>query len=162
MSGPIFPYSAVPSGSTGEIFPNVHVGATNSRLAEGLGVANATDLTADRTWMLHFQMPPTLPSGTAKLRLLAIANATTGVAKVNPTWGSVAVEENYDTTTLTAEGVQTVTWETGDADVFKELKVTLDADTVVASEIVVMNLVFVDTDFTLAVTSTWIASIIWE
>lgn len=159
--GPIYPSSALP-GSSGELFPNVHVGGTNGRRIAGMGVANATALTANRTWHLLFEMPPTLPSGTGKLRLLAIANATAGVARVNPTWGSCAVEETYDTITLTAEGAQSVTWAAGDADQFKELKVTLDADTLVAGEIVVMALVFEDASFTLAVTSTWLASIIWE
>src|SRR5687768_10147997 len=160
--GPIYPSSAVPDAS-GEVFPNVHVGATNGRRVAGLGVANGTVLTANRTWHLLFEMPPSaLPSGTGKLRLLALANATSGAAKINPTWGSCAVEENYDTVTLTAEGTQTVTWAAGDNDQFKELKVTLDADTLVASEIVVMNLIFEDSGFTLAVVSTYLASIIWE
>ena len=159
--GPIFPSSAIPDAS-GDVFPNVHVGATNGRRIQGIGVANATALDANRTWHVLFEMPPTLPSGTGKLRLLALANATSGAAKVNPTWGSCAVEEIYDTITLTGEGTQTITWAAGDADAFKELKVTLDADTLVAGEIVVMNLVFEDSSFTLAVTSTWLASIIWE
>lgn len=159
--GPLFPTSAIPD-SSGEVFPNVHVGATNGRRVEGLGVADGTTLTANRTWYLQFQMPPSLPSGTGKLRLLALANATSGAAKVNPTWASAAVEETYDTISLTAEGTQTVTWSTGDADQFKEAKVDLDADTLVAGEIVVMSLIFEDTDFTLAVNSTWVPSIVWE
>ena len=160
--GPLFPVSAGPDVS-GQVFPNVHVGATNGRRVEGLGVTDAATLSANRTWHLQFQMPPSsLPAGTGKLRLLALANATSGEAKVNPTWASCAVEENFDTATLVAETVQTVTWAAGDNDQFKELKVTLDADTLVAGEVVIMNLIFEDSGFTLAVVSTWSASIIWE
>jgi hypothetical protein len=159
--GPIYPSSATPDAS-GELFPNVHVGGTNSRRVEGMGVANATLLTANRTWFLTFEMPGTLPSGTCKLRLLSLANATSGDLKFNPTWASVAVEETYDTITLTAEGTQTVTWAAGDNDQWKQTKVTLDADTPVGGELIYMALVFEDTSTTLAVTSTHLASVIWE
>jgi len=158
--GPIFPNSAFPV-TAGRVFPNFHVGAgANSKHDEGLGVEASVG--ADSTWRLRFQMPPTLPSGTGKLRLLALANATSGVAKVNPKWVSVAVEEDPSSATLVAETVQTVTWAAGDNDQYKELKVTLDADTLVAGEIVVMDLVFETASWTLAAVSTWIASIIWE
>lgn len=158
--GPIFPHSAFPA-TADRVFPNFHVGAgANSKQDEGLGVQASVG--ADSTWRLRFQMPPSLPTGTGKLRLLALANATSGVAKVNPKWVSVAVEEDPSGATLTAEGTSTVTWSTGDNDQYKELKVTLDADTLVASEEAVMDLVFETTGWTLAQVSTWIASIIWE
>src|SRR4030066_2347409 len=158
--GPIFPNSAYPV-TAGNVFPNFHVGAgANSKHDEGMGVA--ASIAADSTWRLRFQMPPTLPSGTGKLRLLALANATSGNAKVNPKWVSVAVEEDPSSAPPVAETVQTVTWGAGDADQYKELKVTLDADTLVAGEIVVMDLVFETASWTLASVSTWVASIIWE
>ena len=158
--GPIFPHSAFPV-TAGRVFPNFHMGAgANSKQDEGLGVEASVG--ADSTWRLRFQMPPTLPTGTGKLRLLALANATSGVAKVNSKWVSVAVEEDPSGATLNAEGTSTVTWSTGDNDQYKELKVTLDADSLVASEEVVMDLVFETTSWTLAQVSTWIVSIIWE
>ena len=158
--GPIFPHSAFPV-TAGRVFPNFHMGAgANSKQDEGLGVEASVG--ADSTWRLRFQMPPTLPTGTGKLRLLALANATSGVAKVNSKWVSVAVEEDPSGATLNAEGTSTVTWSTGDNDQYKELKVTLDADSPVASEEVVMDLVFETTSWTLAQVSTWIVSIIWE
>ncbi len=158
--GPIIPHSAFPV-TAGRVFPNFHVGAgANSKHDEGLGVEASVG--ADSTWRLRFQVPPSLPTGTGKLRLLALANATSGVAKVNPKWVSVAVEEDPSGATLNAEGTSTVTWGAGDNDQYKELKVTLDADTLVASEEVVMDLVFETTSWTLAQVSTWIASIIWE
>ena len=158
--GPIFPHSAYPA-TAGRVFPNFHVGAgANSKHDEGLGVEASVG--ADSTWRLRFQMPPTLPSGTGKLRLLALANATSGAAKVNPKWVSVAVEEDPSSATPVAETTQTVTWAAGDNDQYKELKVTLDADTLVASEEVVMELVFETASWTLTAVSTWIVSMIWE
>ncbi len=159
--GPIFPHSTFPT--TEDVFPNFHVGdGANSKHDEGLGLANATDLGADATWRLRFQMPPTLPTGTAKLRILSLADAVTGVVKVNPKWVSVAVEEDPSAATLNAEGTSTVTWGAADDDQYKETKITLDADTVVASEEIVMDLVFEDTGTTLAIVSTHIVSVIWE
>jgi hypothetical protein len=158
--GPIFPHSAIPV-TAGRVFPNVHVGAgANSKHEEGLGVEASVG--ADSTWRLRFQMPPSLPTGTGKLRLLALANATSGAAKVNPKWASVAAEEDPSGASLNAETTQTVTWAAGDNDQYKELEVALDADTLVGGEIVVMDLVFETSSWTLAQVSTWIASIHWE
>ena len=46
-------------------------GGANSKHDEGLGVE--ASLGANATWRLRFQMPHTLPTGTGKLRLLALA-----------------------------------------------------------------------------------------
>lgn len=158
--GPIFPHSAFPV-TADRVFPNFHVGAgTNSKHDEGMGVE--ASLGADAIWRLRFQMPPTLPTGTGKLRIWALTNAVTGSSKLNPKWASVAVEEDPSSATLNAEGTTTIVWSAGDADVYKETLLTLNADTLVASEEVVMDLVFETTNWTLAQVNTWIASIIWE
>jgi hypothetical protein len=159
--GPLFPSSAYPV-TAGRVFPNFHVGAgSNSKHDEGLGVEASVG--ADSVWRLRFVMPPTsLPSGTCKLRLLVLANATNGAAKVNAKWASVAAEEDPSSASLNAEGTSTLTWSTGDNDQYKELKVTLDADTPVAGEVIVMDLTFETSSWTLAAVSTWIASVIWE
>lgn len=159
--GPIFPYSAYPVTAS-NTFPNVHVGAgANAKQTAGLGVA--ASIGSDSIWRLHFRMPPSaLPSGTGKLDLWALANATSGNAKINAKWASVAVEEAPDTATLQAEGTSTLSWSTGDNDQFKQVKITLDADTLVAGEDVVMDLTFETSSWTLAVISTWIPSIIFE
>src|SRR3972149_10836650 len=112
--GPVFPRSAYPV-TAGRVFPNIHVGAgANSKHEEGFGVEASVG--ADSIWRLRFQMPPTLPSGTAKLKLRALANAISGAAKVNPKWASVAVEEDPSSATLNAEGTGTITWAAGDND----------------------------------------------
>jgi hypothetical protein len=158
--GPILPHSAVPV-TAARVFPNIHVGAgSNSKHDEGLGVEASVG--ADAIWRLRFLMPPTLPTGTGKLRLLCLANATSGAAKINPKWASVAVEEDPSSATLQAETTQTVTWGAGDNDQYKELKVTLDADTLVANEVVVMDLTFETSSWTLAQILTVIPSVIWE
>lgn len=159
--GPLYAYSVYPATVTGEVFADVYTGdGGNSPETVGWGVE--ASLGADATLGCRFEMPPSLPTGTAKLRLLAMADAVTGVAKVNPKWRSVAVEEDPTDTALTAEGTQTVTWAAGDDDVFKELLVTLDADTVVAGEIIAMDIVFETASWTLAAISLWSFSIIWE
>ena len=57
-------------------FPNFYSGAGGNAapVEEGLGVA--ASLAGDSTWQLRFQLPESIPSGTAKLRLRALANAT--------------------------------------------------------------------------------------
>lgn len=158
--GPIFPHSAYPV-TAGRAFPNFHVGAgSNSKHDEGLGVEASVG--ADTTWRLRFQMPPTLPSGTCKLVQRALANATSGNAKVNPKWVSVANAEDPSSATPVAEGVQTISWAAGDADKYKETKITLDADTPVGGEVIVMDLVFETASWTLAQVSTWQVFVIWE
>jgi hypothetical protein len=154
--GPIFPFSVKPD-TAGKVFPNFGGSGSDT---EGLGVMASVD--ADATWKLRFQMPPVLPSATCKLRLWSIANATTGVAKVNPKWVSVAAEEDVDGAAVNAEGTSTVTWGAGDANVIKETKITLDADTPVAAECIAMDLVFETASWTLAQVSTHLAAIIWE
>jgi hypothetical protein len=159
--GPFFPNSAVPV-TANRVFPNIHIGAgANSKHEEGLGVEASVG--ADSIWRLRFWMPPTaLPAGTCKLCLRALANATTGNAKVNAKWASVAAEEDPSGATLNAEGTSTLAWSTGDNDQYKELKITLDADTPVAGEVIVMDLTFETSSWTLAQVSTWIPAVIFE
>ena len=83
-------------------------------------------------------------------------------AKPNVKWKSFATEEDFGSPTLNAEGVGTITWASGDEDVWKELKVDLDADTVVAGEYILMDVVFETASWTLAAVSTWQVFIIWE
>jgi len=159
-AGPLAPYSRYPVTES-RVFPNIHEGAgANSKHEEGMGVEASVG--ADSIWRLRFQLPPLLPTGTPKLLLKALAAATSGNAQVNPKWASVAAEEDASSATLNAEGTTQVTWASGDSDVYKETKIDLDADTLVAGEVVVMDLTFETTSWTLAVVSTWNAFIIWE
>ncbi len=156
--GPIFPFSAKPA-TAGRVFPNFGGSGPDT---EGLGVE--ASLGADSIWKLRFAMPPTLPTGTCKLVLHALANATANVARVNPKWAMCPADgtTSPDGVAVNAEGVQSVTWAAGEANELKELKVTLDAVTVVAGQWIVMDLTFETASWTLAAVSTWIPFIIWE
>lgn len=157
QGGPLWPHSAIPDTS-GDVYPHVHV--SGSAYREGLGVA--ASLSSDRTWHLEFTLPPVLPAGTCKLVLRAVANATSGAAKVNPKWVSVADGEDPFAATRSAEGTTTLTWSSGEADKIKESKITLDADTPVGGETLVLDLVFEASGWTLADVSTWQAMVIWK
>lgn len=150
----IRPYSSVPV-TAGMVYSKIY----NSE-EELMHVTTATLLTSNAIWRLRFQMPQALPSGTAKVRVIARANAATGVVKFDPKWCSAAVGES--SCTVQSESTQTMTWSTGNEHDRLEAKITLDADTVVAAEIIEMDFTFVDTDTTLAVESGWLVSIIWE
>lgn len=159
-AGWIPPDSAVPV-TAGFVFPNIHVGAgANSKYDRGLGVTDATTLTTDATWALRFPIPPELPTGTLKLRILSLANASTGNLVVNPQWASTAPSEDPSVISLNAEGNTTITFTA--VDDYKETKITLDADTPVVNEILVMNLVIVNSGTTVAVTTTHRVYIGWE
>ncbi len=157
QGGPLWPHGAIPDTS-GDVYPHVHV--SGSAYRAGLGVA--ASLASDRTWHLEFALPPVLPAGTCKLVLRAVADATTGAAKVNPKWVCVADGEDPFAAARNAEGTTTLTWSGGDADKIKEVKVALDADTPVGGETLVMDLVFETSGWTLAAVSTWQALVIWE
>ena len=161
MPGLISPYSSYPV-SASRTFPNLHIGkGANSKHEQGLGVG--ASISSNSIWRLRFLMPPVIPSETMKLRLLALADAQTGSAQVNPAWQKASPEDDPSSITLVSEGTNAVAWTTGDDDVYKELKITLDAATAPsANDVIVMDLQFVSAGFTLAAVSTWIPSIIWE
>ncbi len=179
--GPFKPDSVFAVGTSGEIFPNVHVGAGGGAAnaapqEEGLGVANATDLTGDRVWALRFEMPTTLPTGTATFRLRALATVEAGDLSVDPSWASVAMDEDPSAASLTAEGPDpdsrvggdgsdgdnsTFGWASADDDKYIEARWTMNADTVVAGEIIVMALRIDDGDTDVAAVVTLFPSIIF-
>ncbi len=161
MSFRLFPVSVFPA-TEGKVYPDVYATTSNSFLIEALGVI--ASLSADAELHYVFRVPASLPSGTAKLEVLAMAPAVAGAAKFNPKWKSVAVEDDMDLAagSLNAEGTQTLTWSTGDDDQFKSAKVTLDADTVVADEFIVLRLVMETSSWTLAEKSIWLPTVIWE
>jgi hypothetical protein len=156
--GPIYPFS-VGYPSNGNVYPGYHVGSTNNR--QWYGHRCIASLGTDSILELMFQIPQVLPSGVSKLRCLILADAVAGNGVINPAWASLAVGEDYDTISLNAEGNDTTTWAAGDDEELLESIITLDADTIVADEIVVMQITFDDT-WTLAAISTWDFSIIWE
>ena len=161
--GPIYPSSAFPNDSAGRLFPNFYAGGGGNASPhdEGLGVKASLD--ADATWELRFPMPPTLPTGTIKLRVLSLANATSGVLKFTVKDGRVAAGGIPSGATLTSETQSTVTWAAGNNDEYMETKVALTGvGSLAGNDMVIVALTFNTTGTTLAAVSTHLVSILWE
>lgn len=176
MSGGPF-YPAADPGTSGELFFNTHVGGGGNNAARypGLGVANATDLTADRYWSLLWFFT-TLPTGTAYFDLGAMADVQAGDLSVDPQWASMAFDEDFSAGTLNAEGPDpdsrvggngadgdnsTFGWDTNDDDVMLKSRWTLNADTVVAGEAIIMGLKIVNADTDVAAVVTLFPMIVF-
>jgi len=95
------------------------------------------------------------------LRLLALADASSGNATVTVSDANVAAGASPSAASLTSETQATVTWGAGDADTYKETKIALSAAANGNDELVVA-LAFNTSGWTLAAASTWIATVIWE
>ena len=159
--GPLYPSSPPVFVTSGKVGAGVHVGAasTGVRSTRGIQVIGSLDANADVE--LTFDMPPVLPTGTGKLRLVG-RTAGTGVVKIDVDWVSVAIGENPSSMALLSEGTSTLTVAGGDSDEFLQIKVPLDADILVAAEIVAMRLRFLAALWTLNQPFTVMPSIIWE
>lgn len=154
----ISPSSFYPTNS--DAFPMIYVGAgANSKHEQGLGVA--ASIAANTTWRLRFALPPVFPSGVANLRLIALANAQTGGAKINPNWAAVAVGESPSGASLSSEGTWDLFWTSGDNDKYKKLDVELNATTLAVNKIIAMDLTFLTSGWTLAAVSCWMPYICW-
>jgi hypothetical protein len=124
---------------------------------EGIGVV--ASLAADADAILQFNLPESIPTGTAKIRCLAWANATAGVAKLTIRDGQTAAGSNIGATTLTAETQVSQTWAT--ADIIVENKITI-ATVPTANSILTVRATFNATGWTLAQASVWQFSLVWE
>lgn len=158
--GPILPSSIYLGGASGNLYPNFYVPATNTNAAgalEGIGVV--ASLAANATAVLQFNLPETIPAGTLKLRCLAMANATSGVANLTVSDGQTAAGSNIGATTLSSETQLSQTWAT--ADILVENKITLTTSPT-ANDILTVMAVFNTTSWTLAAASTWQFSLVWE
>jgi hypothetical protein len=158
--GPILPSSVYLGGASGNLSPTFYVPATNTNNAgaiEGIGVV--ASLTADAAAVLQFNMPEVIPAGTLKLRCLAMANATSGVAKLTVSDKNVAAGNSLGTSTLNSETQLSQTWST--ADVLVENKITLTSAPI-ANDILTVLATFNTTGWTLAATSVWQFSLVYE
>lgn len=157
--GPILPSSIYLGGASGLLYPNFYIPATNTNAAgaiEGIGVI--ASLTGDAPAILQYNMPEVIPAGTFKLRCLAWANATSGVAKLTVSDKNVAAGANIGAATLNAETQLSQTWAT--ADIIVENLITLTTAPN-ANDIVVVKAVFNTASWTLAAASTWQFSCVW-
>jgi hypothetical protein len=159
--GPLLPSSIYLGGASGLLYPSFYVPNTNTNTAgalEGIGVI--ASLTGDAPAVLQFNMPEVIPSGTLKLRILAMANATSGVAKLTIKDGSTSAGSNIGATTLTSETQYSQTWAT--ADILVEQKLILTAVAPIANQITTVLATFNTSGWTLAAASTWQFSLVWE
>lgn len=157
--GPILPSSIYLGGASGKLFPNFYVCNTNTNgagIIEGIGVMASLD--ANAAAIMQFNMPAAIPTGTFKLRCLAMANATSGDAKVTITDKNCAAGASLGTTTLNSETQVSQTWAT--ADILVENLVTLTTAPS-ANDIVTVVATFNNTGWTLAAVSTWQFSCVW-
>lgn len=157
--GVILPSSIYLGGASGLLYPNFYIPATNTNGAgalEGIGVI--ASLTGNAPAVLQFNMPAALPTGTFKLRCLAMANATSGTAKLTISDKNVAAGASLGTSTLNSETQVSQTWAT--ADILVENLVTLTTAPS-ANDIVTVLATFNNTSWTLAAASTWQFSLVW-
>lgn len=159
--GPIFPTSVYLGGGSGNIFPNFYAGAGGNASPTDEGIGVVASLGADAAAQLRFPLPESLPSGTAKLRFLSLANATSGTAKWTVSDGVVAAGSSPSAATLTSETQSTLTWSAGNNDQYLETKVTL-TPSMVANSMLVVAVTYNHTSWTLAQTLTQIVSLVWE
>jgi hypothetical protein len=158
--GPILPSSVYLGGASGNLYPNTYIPNTNTNAAgalEGIGVV--ASLGADAPAVLQFNMPETIPSGTLKLRCLAMANATSGTAKLTVKDGATSASSNIGATSLSTETQLSQTW--ASADILVENKITLTASPT-ANQILTVLATFNTASWSLAAPSTWQFSIVWE
>jgi hypothetical protein len=173
--GPILPSSIYVGGASGNLTVNFYTGTT----ASGTGavanysafesvqcVASLNSVGADALAILQFNIPPAgaMPTGTLKLRLLAMANASTGIAKLDIIDAVTSPGTAIGASNFTTEaGSPTISqnWAVAGVDILVENKVTLTAAPT-AGQIVTVILAFRNSGWTLAQTSVWQASLIWE
>jgi hypothetical protein len=161
--GPIFPASVYVGGASGNLSPTFYVPSTNSNNAGAIeGIACVASLSSGSTVQaaLQFNLPENIPSGQAKLRTLAWANATSGNALFTVNDAVVAVGASLGNSSLTAEAQQTITWSSN--DVIVENKVNLSAS-MTANSILQIRFDYNSTgSWTLAAQSVWQHSVVWE
>jgi hypothetical protein len=173
--GPLLPSSWYVGGAGGNLSIQFYIGTTASGTGAVAGysalegIAVVASLAADALAVLQFNIPPTgaIPTGTLKLRLLAMANATAGIANLDIIDGVTSANASIGASNFTTEaGSPTIskTW-TGSAgstaDNLFESKVTLTAAPT-AGQILTVILAFRTSGWTLAQQSVWQPTIIWE
>jgi hypothetical protein len=160
--GPFFPSSIYLGGASGNLSSAVYISAAGTTVAnsaiEGVGVV--ASLAADAAAVLQFNLPEVIPTGALKCRVLAWANATSGVAKLTLSDGQTAPGSNIANTTLTADVQISQTWSS--ADVIVENKVTLATSSPTANSILTVLATFNTSGWTLAQSSVWQFSLVWE
>jgi hypothetical protein len=161
--GPLLPSSVYLGGASGNLSPTFYIPTTNTNTAgaiEGIGLIGS--LGANAPAVLQFNMPESIPTGTLKLRMLAMSTSVVGtqVVKLTVSDASTSAAANIGATTLTAEAQSTVTFTA--ADILIETKLTLTATAPTANQITTVLVTFNNTGTTLVAASVWQFSLVWE
>lgn len=158
--GPLLPSSIYVGGASGNLSPTIFISSTDTNAASAIeGIGCVASLASTAPGVLQFNLPESIPSGTMKLRALAWAQATAGVGVIQPSDGQTAVGSNIAATALTGDATISLTWTTG--SVIMEQKVNLST-TPTANNILTVLLNFTSSSWTLAQTSVWQFSLVWE
>ena len=160
--GPLLPSSVYLGGASGNLSSQVYIPATNTNAAGAIeGVAVIASLGADSTAVYQFNLPEVIPAGALKCRVLALANATAGIAKLTLADAGTAPAANIGATTLTTETQLSQTWAT--ADVIVEVaKQAMTGAGQTANNIYTVKATWNATGWTLAQQSVWQLSLVWE
>jgi len=162
--GPIAPLSVYLGNAAGNLFPNFYAGGGGNLSAhdEGIGVvASFAANFGSGTGELRFPMPPSIPTGTLKLRDLVLINATTGAAAFVILCGLVSAGGSPSAVTLISAGNQTISCNANTPDKYQETKTTIPL-TPSANDMLVVALSMFASGYTLAAVATHIPTVIWE
>jgi|SRR6516164_263121 hypothetical protein len=167
--GPLLPSSIYVGGASGNLSVNFYIGTTASGTGAVAsysafeGVSVIASLTADALAVLQFNAPEVIPSGVCKLRLLAQANAVTGIAKLDiidgVTSAGTAIGASNFTTEAGSPTITTPNW--ASVDTLFEYKVNL-TNAPTANQILTVILAYRTSGWTLAQSSVWQPSLVWE
>jgi hypothetical protein len=146
--------------ASGNLSSTVFISSTAGNGASAIeGIGCVASLGSTAPGVLQFNLPEVIPSGTMKLRALAWAQATTGNGVIVPSDGQTAPGSDIGAASLTTDATITITWTTG--SIINEQKVNLGT-TPTANDILTVLLNFSSSSWTLAQTSVWQFSIVWE
>lgn len=159
--GPIGPSSIYLGGASGKLFPNFYAGAGGNASAHDEGIGVMASLDANAVAELRFPMPPSIPTGTLKLMVRMLANATSGDVKFTVSDNSCGTGVSPSGLTLTGETQSSATWAAGDNDKYKDVKVTLTTSPA-ANDSLVVAITFNNTSWTLAQVLTCLVWVLWE
>jgi hypothetical protein len=161
--GPLLPSSIYLGGASGNLSPQFYIPNTNTNgggAIEGTAVIANLNAAADSPGVYQFNLPEVLPTGTLKLRVLAWANASAGIAKLTVKDGGTAPGSNIGASTLTTETQLSQTWAT--VDIIVENKITMTGGGQTANNIYTVVATWNATGWTLAQQSVWQLSLVWE
>lgn len=139
----------------------------------GIGVMASLD--GDAKVEELFRAPPEIPGGTTpKIQAFMLADATSGLAKIEPAWRAVGPDTDLTNVNLSTEGLtptlrtgggasDTMQWEAGDNVRALLASWTMDATTApTLNQLILVTWNFRTSGWTLAVPLVLVTDIIWE